>query len=428
LTKAVYKISFFWVLFFGAFIFVLQGHCTDTLKVTLEDAEKAFLSKNLILLANRYGVEEQKAFTYQTSLWDNPHVHFEIGAYNPQTNEYFDPTKTGQQLIIVQQVIKLAGQRNKAVKLAQLNTIYQEYQFYDLLRTLKYTLRTTLSNIFYLQKSYNFYIKEIAVIKRTVDAYSEQYTKGNIPLKEVVRLKSLLLSLTLEQDQVYAQLVDSEQSLNILLQSERVYYIPDLQVSALGSIQLDKIILDSLLSTAEENRADLKAAKTQTQFAEADYKLQKALATPDATIGFVADRGSNYIKNYTGLNFDIDMPFFNRNQGNIKAAQIRKKESELNLKETQSELKGEVVGVYEKTQHVEKMYRNYDNFYADFDKLMDNIIINFEKRNISLVEFIDYYDAYKGNFLEINSLENTRLNLIEAINAASGTAFFKIRY
>jgi len=45
---------------------------------------------------------------------------------------------------------------------------------------------------------------------------------------------------------------------------------------------------------------------------------------------------------------------------------------------------------------------------------------NFEKRNISLIEFLDYYDAYKTNAIQLNTLMYNRINSFENINFAVG--------
>ncbi len=44
--------------------------------------------------------------------------------------------------------------------------------------------------------------------------------------------------------------------------------------------------------------------------------------------------------------------------------------------------------------------------------------------NISLLEFLDYYDTYKTNTLLINGLILSRVTSLEQLNYVTGTSFF----
>jgi outer membrane protein, heavy metal efflux system len=76
---------------------------------------------------------------------------------------------------------------------------------------------------------------------------------------------------------------------------------------------------------------------------------------------------------------------------------------------------------YVKALNTEKMLTTIDtNFQGDFDKLLKSITENFEKRNISLLEFTDFYDSYKQNALQWNQLQNDRIQAIESLNYTIG--------
>ena len=57
---------------------------------------------------------------------------------------------------------------------------------------------------------------------------------------------------------------------------------------------------------------------------------------------------------------------------------------------------------------------------ADLDILNEEMLKNFEKKNISLIEFLDYYDAYKENVVQLNNLLYNRINAFENINFSVG--------
>jgi cobalt-zinc-cadmium efflux system outer membrane protein len=63
-------------------------------------------------------------------------------------------------------------------------------------------------------------------------------------------------------------------------------------------------------------------------------------------------------------------------------------------------------------------------FKDNFKHLIQEVAKNYEKRNISLLEFLDFYDSYKTNVLQLNTLRFNRVISLEQINFITGTPFF----
>ncbi|MDP4247878.1 MAG: TolC family protein, partial [Bacteroidota bacterium] len=73
----------------------------------------------------------------------------------------------------------------------------------------------------------------------------------------------------------------------------------------------------------------------------------------------------------------------------------------------------------------DKLYRSIDPaFFGDFERLMHEVLVNYEKRNISILDFLDFYDSYKQNILQLNSVRFNRVSAFEDINYYTGTNFF----
>ena len=74
----------------------------------------------------------------------------------------------------------------------------------------------------------------------------------------------------------------------------------------------------------------------------------------------------------------------------------------------------------------EKLLMEIDpSFNGDFNKIINGLIKNFRERNISLIEFLDLYESYKENILQINSLKFERMSSREELNYVTGTNIFK---
>ena len=79
----------------------------------------------------------------------------------------------------------------------------------------------------------------------------------------------------------------------------------------------------------------------------------------------------------------------------------------------------------EKANDNNRLFKSIDkSFAADFDRLTGEIIKNYMTRNIGLLEFLDFYDAYKQNILQLNTISYNRVQPFEDINYYTATNFF----
>ncbi|MDP4267667.1 MAG: TolC family protein [Bacteroidota bacterium] len=398
----------------------------DTLKISLKDAEERFLKNNLELLAGKYNIDIAKAQILQAKLWANPNISIEQNAYNQETHKYFDISGKGETAINLDQLIFLAGKRNKRIRLEKINTQNTEYDFYDLLRALKYQLRTNFNDLYFLQKNIEVYEFEIDKLKNLVTLYDIQYHKGNISLKETTRLKAELFSLENDKKTILDSITQKQGIIKLMIRdSTSNYIIPLIENLNADKTDLGNYSISSLQNIAKENRFDLKKYENMLKWNEANAALQKSLAVPDLHLFGRYDHAGGYIEDYKALGIAIDLPVWNRNQGNIQASKYQSDQSKLILQQFNDQLANDILQAYSKTYRSINLYRNIDDqFIKDFDALIQGIITNYEKRNISLLEFIDYYETYKESKAQMLQLQNNLLNNLEEINYVTGKNLF----
>lgn len=398
----------------------------DTLNIKLDSIESVFLQKNLLLLAQRYNIDAQKALVVQAKLFPNPSLNFGTTIYQTATKQFFPVGKNGELSVGLSQVILLAGKHNKQVKMAQTNAVLSEYQFYDLLRTLKHTLRTDFFNIHFLLQSAKVYDTEITALQQVTNAFAQQKGKGYISEKEVIRIKAQLYSLENEYNDLKTQINDVQSELGLLLQARNVFVVPTVDNKALESLNPQKYPLASIIDSAYATRPDLKIARLNTDLSAQNYNLQKALAVPDLTIQLGYDQQGSYINNLTTLGFGIDLPFLNRNQGNIKSAKALIKYNQASYDATRAAVDEQIYSTLKKVIESDKLLKSRDtSFENDFSRLVNEVLKNYQVRNISLLEFLDFYDSYKQNILQINSIKFNRVSAFEDLNFYSGIDFLK---
>ena len=417
-------------LFVGFCVCSLSVLCqprVDTMRLPLQSAEKLFLDSNLQLLAQRYNIDANQALVIQARLWPNPNFSISHTLYSGELNKFF-PTGRNQDETTVglSQLILLAGKRNKQVKLAQENVHLTEYQFFDLLRTLKYTLRTDFYHIYYLQQSAKVYDEEIRALSQVVAAFSQQQGKGYISEKEVIRIKAQLYNFQSEYSDLINQINDTESELRLVLQLKPSYFIdPIVDSASVGKLDPGAFPLTTLMDSAYHNRTDLQIARTNTKISQLNYNYQKSLAVPDLSLSLGYDEAGSFLTNYYGVGASIDLPFFNRNQGNIKSAKAQIAGAQITQRSTQATVEENVSNSLQKAFAQQKLYQTIDpKFYEDFQRLLHEVLSNYQKRNIGLLDFLDFYDSYKQNTLQQNTIQFNRVSTFEDINYYTGTNFF----
>jgi len=399
----------------------------DTLQLSLPQAEKLFVQNNYQLIAQNYQTDQARAEIITARLFDNPTLSAETQLYNPDTKRFFETSKTnGQYQASISQLVKLAGKRNKNIQLATVGVKLAEYQYFDLMRTLRYNLRANFYKTYYAQQSAKLYEQQITSLQKLLSASEVQLKAGNIAVKDMIRIKSLVYSLQTEYNNLENNIEDMQTDLKLMTNIK-----PDSNIKLVmdpaeeKNYQLDKTVYVNLLDSARNNRADLKLTQTGIAYAEKSLMVQKALAVPDVQFSLVYDLQGSYPNNYTGLGLSIPLPLFNRNQGEIKKAKIAVDAGKTLLNQQEATLENEVFNSYKTAQRTETLYKGIDqNFNTDFDKLINEVIKNFKSRNLSLVEFMDFYDSYRQSTLQMNDMKYQRMNAKEEINYVTGSTIF----
>ncbi|HOA36874.1 MAG TPA: TolC family protein [Flavihumibacter sp.] len=383
----------------------------DTLHLSVPEAEKLFLQRNLDLLAAKYNVDANKALIQQAKLWDNPVLNTDQNIYD---GKFFRHNNTyGQVFVQVQQLIRTAGKRSKLAQLATDNTAIAQAQFDDVVRSLHYTLLSDMIEVGHLGKIISLYSKQIVEVDKLVTGMEQVYQLGNISLKDNLRLKALLFGLQNDLLNVQSQVIPLQAELRLLLQTgDSTYIVPDLQygIDAMLSQQLPPV--DSLVQAALSNRPDLKIATLNRDLQAHNIIYQKALAKPDLTIGPEYDQRSSYINHYVGLSVSLPLPLFNRNQGNIKSAEASFKQTDTQVKQQNSQVSGEVRSAIEQFLVLQKVNsKELSDFAEKYDGLFQNMLKSYQARQINLLDFTDFLDAYKETRLK---LTEQQMNFVKA--------------
>jgi cobalt-zinc-cadmium efflux system outer membrane protein len=412
---------FIWIRSFLTISVKAQAVTPDTLHISIKQAEDQFLKSNLSLIAGRYNIDNASAQVITTRLFPNPDFNFSNGLYaNDVPNAY------SEQSFGLSQLFTTAGKRNKNIRLAKIGVEQAQYQFFDLLRTLRYTLRNDFYTIYFQEQSAKVYDQEINSLKKTFTLFKDQYAKGNIAQKELLRIQSQLYSLQAEYNSLQTGIDTTQSEFRLLIKAAPTTYIaPQVDYNLDGKDIVASVPYQRLLDSAYINRYDLKLAKANVDYSNLNLQLQKATAVPDVSLSLNYDKLGAYGQNYLGGGIEFSLPFFNRNQGGIKQARIAIDQSQVKFQSQHDQVESDVAMNYKNALRLEQLYNSFDPGFKDsFNHLIQEVFKNYEKRNISLLEFLDFYDSYKTNSIQLNNLQLNRVTSLEQLNFVTGTPFF----
>ncbi len=370
----------------------------DTLTINLQQAEKMFIDSNFILLAQHYNVDAQKALIEQAKVWQNPTLNtdFMIGANGSYFNYGKDANGnyTGQYYIQLQQLILTAKKRGKQIALATTNAKLSELQLLDVMRNLRYQLHQDYYNIQQQMALLAIYNDQTLQLDKLVKGMTAQFNAGNIAQKDLVRIQALSVSLQQDVVELNKGLADNQADLKTLLQIKdfNKFIKPSSVLS--DNVQLPES-LEVLVNSALQSNPYYLLQQSQIVYQQQTLTYQKALQTPDITLGPNFDRNSSFAPNYIGLGVSLPLPVFNKNKGNIKAAEANIKQQQAITQNAETDLRNNVNNAYKKLLlSINQNNATQKDFYARYTTVYTNMVESYKQRQINLLEFLDFFNDY----------------------------------
>ena len=392
-----------------------QAQVNQKIKLTFAEGKNRLLAENLKLLASYYNIELADAEIEQARLWNNPYFVWNSELYSVAQNRYLNANN--QVLVQVEYVFSVSGKRINAIKQANLSKEIATLAFNDVVRGLISEFSNTYYSLNALQEKEDIYQKIILQFQDVIELSELKLKLGVSSENDVIRLKTEFLSLNSTLNAIKNERLQVEANLKTMLNFGANTSIETQKINyKIG----DGLNVGLLIDSAKVNRPDILIAEKNIRLNELIYKGQRKIAVPDLKLGYQPlDKGSNYVRPYTGLVFEMSLPIFNRNQGNIAASKINIEQSKYAFDYANKELENEVSAAYFNLINVKNTHAQFtDDMLQKMDDLSINAKKNYEKRNISLIEYIDHQRAFlenKSNWIDANAQFYQSINNIHFI-------------
>ncbi|WP_343557513.1 TolC family protein [Sphingobacterium sp.] len=397
-------------------------------QMTLQECEEAFIKSNLFLLAQQYDISQAQADVIQARIWDLPQLEMSVNAYDPQNKKAFHvgPSKEAS----ISQLIYLGGKKKNEVEFAKSNVELAKLQFSQLLASLRAQLRTTFYSLYFEQHKLADIKIQLDYLNSLLMAYKEQGKKGNVSLKDQVRLHTMAIDLNNEKTTAINNSINLQQQLRVLISSQEDVLPKLTEQQADQELAIKPAMpFDKIYQLALENNADYQFALKTSESSQLFTKWQQSLNTPDINLGLAYSQNSGAFRNEINLTAAIPLPLWKQNKGNVIKAKYAEEEAKKNIEVQRQLLESKLRSNY---LSWENQYNQYFTIrpddLRDIAVVYDGIFNNFKKGNISLVEFTDFMDSYRISILKLYDMKKEIILNAEQLNYLAQTSIFNSTY
>lgn len=375
----------------------------DTLYLSAATAEKIFIENNLPLLAERLNINQADAHILQAKAWPNPTLNVgEIQIYNNASTDRSPPLfgnfwRNRTFAVSLEQLILTAGKRKKNIAIQTGNKALAESTFTDFLQALKAEFRKSIAELIYMQQVQGDWYFQIETVNKLLSAQKSQLREGNISQAEYFRLKALQISLQTQINDLEEDLTEQQMNLKIFMNlNPNIFLVMNYPEKDKSLQLLGKYTLEDLMAQSLQHNSEIRITKDERTVSEAELALEKAQRVPDVTFNVNYDRNGSNQLNFLGAGFSFGLPALDRNKGNIKAAGIEIQKNSLMEKRKVSEVSNKLEKTWSDLHKAVKLYQSMDQEYvAKLEELSVSISKSFIQRNLSLLEFLDYFESFR---------------------------------
>jgi outer membrane protein, heavy metal efflux system len=390
-------------------------------RIALDDAIRMALLHNHALQALRSTIQQSLAEEVTANLRPNPTLDLDaqflpIFQPNQFSSDYID--QQAQFDAGLGYLFERGKKRQHRLQAARDQTTVVRSQVSDSERQLIFNVGQQFIDVLLAESTLEFAQQDLDSFQKTVDIGKERFQVGDLSEGDFLKIKLQLLQF---QSDVSAAKLAKLQSLAALRQLLGFESVPD-DYDVQGSLDYQPVHanLNELKSLAALNRPDLRAAQQAVAAAESQLALQQANGKMDVTGTF----------NYThtaGLNtgafyFNMPLPIFSRNQGEIARARYAITQAQEQAGETTQQVSTDVLQAYANLHTNDEIIQLYQGGYVDQAKQSRDISeYAYRKGAASLLDYLDAERTYRANQLAYRQALANYMLALEQMRQAVGT-------
>jgi cobalt-zinc-cadmium efflux system outer membrane protein len=390
-------------------------------QITLEQAISMALANSPAIKAARTQIQQSQAQEITANLRPNPTLNWDsqfIPVFSP--GDFSSDTLNNLQQfdIGVGYLFERGHKRQNRLQAARDATAVTAAQVADTERTLIFNVAQQFINVLLANSTLQFAQEGLKSFQETVNISEQRYRAGDISEGDFLKIKLQLLQF---QTDVSSARVAKVQALGSLRQLIGYASLPH-AYDVVGKLDYQPLTaaLSDLQAKALVERPDLQAAKKGVKAANSQISLAKA----DAKVDFNASASYSHVSgaSSTSLFFNVPLPFFNRNQGEIARTKFALTQAELTARAAEDTVLTDVTNAYEAASSNQDVVKLYLSGYLK--QAQDSLDISqyaYKGGAATLLDFLDAERSYRSTQLAYRQAVANYMLSLEQLRQAIGT-------
>jgi cobalt-zinc-cadmium efflux system outer membrane protein len=394
---------------------------SSSARISLEEAIRLALQHNHALLAARTTILENQAQEITANLRPNP-----VLTWDAQFLPIFEPSKFTADYIDNQAQFDLGigylfergRKRQHRLQAAKDQTTVTRSQVADNERLVVFGVSQQFIGVVLAQSTVDFAKQDLDSFQKTVDISEARYKAGDMSEGDFLKIQLQLLQFQTDLSTAVLAKVEAIAALRQLVGFESV---PDMfDVDGRLDYQPVHAGLEDLRALAMRSRPDLLAAQQGVNAARSQELLAEANGKRDLGASF------NYshlgATNTGAVFFNMQLPIFDRNQGEIARTRYGITQSQQMASEAAEQVMSDVVDAYQALRTSDEIVQLYRGGYVDAaQKSRDISEYAYKKGAASLLDFLDAERTYRANQLAYRQALASYMTALEQTRQAVGT-------
>jgi outer membrane protein, heavy metal efflux system len=410
---------------FGAGAAPTYGQATSSIqgpiKITLDEAIQMALAHNHALLAARTTIQQSEDQEITANLRPNPVLlgdaqFLPVFNWDQFNSDYID--NLAQFDLGVSYLFERGKKRQHRLQAAKDQTAVTRSQVADNERSLAFQVASGYTNVELAESALDLAQQDLKSFQNTVDISQDRYKAGDISEDDYLKIKLQMLQFQTDASQAQLARVQALSDLRQLLGYESVP--ADYDVTGPFEYQPAAGNLEDFQVKALATRPDLRAAQQGVTAANSQYLLAKANGKKDIT----AQINYTHISDLSTASLfgQIQLPIFDRNQGEIARTQSAITQAQEQAKFTSDQVLTDVKDAYEGLKTNDQVIQLYRSGYLDEAQQDRDISEYAYKRGAaSLLDFLDAERSYRATELAYRQALAAYLLSLEQLREAVGT-------
>ena len=394
---------------------------TPAMLITIEQAIELAKKNNPTLQATRTLISQNKEQEVTANLRPNPLLSWDaqyLPLFSPDLWSANYINNTAQFDLGIGYLFERGRKRQHRLQAAQDVTAVTEAEVADAERTTVENTAQQFIAALLAKSNLEFAVQLLDSYQHTLNISQEQYKAGGMSKVDLFKIQLQTLQF---QSDVSAARIAKAQALGSLRQLMGFDSVPrEYDVAGDLSYQPVALRVEDLQARALALRPDLQSARRSVTSATSQIGLAKANAKQDLNATF--DYGHVNASNVGAFYFNIPLPIFNRNQGEVARTYFVLTQSQFQERATEQQVVTDVRNAYEALRNGADVVELYNKGYLQqAQQSLEITQFSYQHGAASLLDFLDAERSYRATELSYRQVLATYMSNLEQLRQAVGT-------